>query len=234
MLMRFQVVIEPPDRAPFSAIARIPFDPTEVWPDLTKLRIQGSICRAGSSDEPYKIATSLMKVAPYGCFLLVTGKMRKATGLTHGSLAEIVLEPAMDESAATPPPQLAKLLRQDRSVKKWFEALNYSTRKYICEAIQEPKSADARTRRAEQWVERFMLTMEGEEVTPPILRAAFRRQPLAQAGWESMTAIRKRLVLLSIFTCQSPESQAKRVELALEEAMNKAQQSKQHRETDIP
>jgi uncharacterized protein YdeI (YjbR/CyaY-like superfamily) len=68
----------------------------------------------------------------------------------------------------------------------------------------------------------MMLTMEGEEWPPPILQAAFRRQPQARAGWDAMTANQRRAMLLSIFTCQSPEAQAKRVERVLDDAMKVA------------
>jgi uncharacterized protein YdeI (YjbR/CyaY-like superfamily) len=151
--------------------------------------------------------------------------MRKAAHLTLGCLAEIVLEPDLDGRAATPPPELAKLLKSDRSVKKWYETLNYSTRKYIADMIAEPKSAEARVRRAEQWMERLMLTMEGEEFPPPILQVAFRRQPLARTGWDRLTTNQRRLILLGIFSCQSPEAQAKRVERAIEDAMQAARRS---------
>jgi uncharacterized protein YdeI (YjbR/CyaY-like superfamily) len=117
---------------------------------------------------------------------------------------------------------LAKLFRSDRAVRKWFDTLNYSLRKYIADMVSEPKSAEARVRRAEQWMERMMLTMEGEESPPPILQVAFRRQPLARAGWEALTKNQRRLHLLGIFTCQSPEAQAKRVQRVLEESVQAA------------
>jgi len=67
-----------------------------------------------------------------------------------------------------------------------------------------------------------MLTMEGEQEIPPILQIAFRRQPLARIGWESMTSNQRRTQLLSIFTCQSPEARTKRVEWAVTDAARRA------------
>jgi len=70
-----------------------------------------------------------------------------------------------------------------------------------------------------------MLTMEGEESPPPILQVAFRRQPLARAGWDALTPTQRRTTLLGIFMCQSPEAQAKRVERAVEDAVKAARRS---------
>ncbi|WP_263353857.1 YdeI/OmpD-associated family protein [Acidicapsa acidisoli] len=223
--MTFQAVLEKIETGFSSVMARIPFDPVEVWPVRSKLRVKGSIRAANEASEPVAIATSLLRSQERGYFLLVTGKMRKAAHLTAGSLAEIVLEPDLDDRAATPPPELAKLLKSDRSVKKWYETLNYSTRKYIADMVAEPKSAEVRVRRAEQWMERIMLIMDGEESPPPILQVAFRRQPLARVGWEALTPNQRRMTLFGIFMCQSPEAQAKRTERAVEDAVKAARRS---------
>ena len=208
----------------------LPFDPCELdptgaWPVNGKLRVKGSIRAAVESAKSTSFATSIIRTKVRGCFLLVTAKMRKATGLNAGSLAEITLEPDIELRAATPPPELAKLLRADRTVRKWFEALNYSTRKYIADMVAEPKSAEARVRRAEQWMERILLVMDGEESPPPILQVAFRRQPLARTGWYALTDNQRRTALFGIFTCVSPEAQAKRIERIVADAMQAARRS---------
>jgi uncharacterized protein YdeI (YjbR/CyaY-like superfamily) len=225
MGITFEVTLEKLGESPVWVIARVPFNPVEIWPELNKLRIQGSIRAASSTSEAYSFSTSLIRSAKLGYFLLVTGKMRKAARLNTDSRAELVLEPDLDGLAATPPPELAKLLRADRAVRKWYEKLNYSMRKYIADMVAEPKSAEARVRRAEQWMERLMLTMEGEQSPPPILQVAFRRQPLARAGWDAMTANQRKMNLLSIFSCQSPEAQAKRVDRLMTDAMRVAQRT---------
>ena len=225
MQMSFQGVLEPVDIGISSLMVRIPFDPVEVWPVRSKLRVKGSLSTAHNA-ESHSFATSLLRSQRHGYFLLVTGRMRKALHLSVGAAVEIMLEPDLDELAATPPPEFAKFLKADRSLKKWFTTLNYSTRKYIADDIQSVKSVETRRRRAEQWAERMMLTMEGEEYPPPILQIAFRRQPLARAGWDAMTVNQRRMGLLSIFTAKSPEAQAKRVEWTLAEAMKSAQRTK--------
>ena len=73
------------------------------------------------------------------------------------------------------------------------------------------KGGEARQRRAEQMVERLMLTMEGEKELPPVLEVAFLRSPTARRGWEAMTKTHRRTQLMAIFYYQSPEAREKRV-----------------------
>jgi uncharacterized protein YdeI (YjbR/CyaY-like superfamily) len=154
-----------------------------------------------------------------GHLLLVNKTMQKEAKVAPGNMADIVIEPDLEDRSATPPPELAKLLKSDRSVKKWYEQLNYSMRKYMADAVAQAKSAEARQRRAEHWVETMMLAMEGEIEPPPILQIAFRRQPQARVGWDAMTPIQRRNQLLAIFHCKGPAARTKRAEWAVAEAV---------------
>jgi uncharacterized protein YdeI (YjbR/CyaY-like superfamily) len=71
--------------------------------------------------------------------------------------------------------------------------------------------------------ERLYLTMEGEKELPPILRAAFQRRPLAEAGWKALTPIQRRNHLFMIFGCRSVESREKRVRAAIESALSRSE-----------
>jgi len=195
---------------------RIPFDPAEAWPVRQGLRVRGAI-------NGFPFRTTLFGSRAAGHLLLVNRTMQKAARVAPGSMAEVVIEPDLEDRSAALPPELAKLLKQDRSVKKWYEQLNYSMRKYIADAIAKPKSLEARERQAELWVERMMLAMDGEDEPPPILQAAFRRQPQARIGWDAMTPIQRRTHLLAIFLNQSPQARAKRAEKAVSDAIRISQ-----------
>jgi len=194
---------------------RVPFNPVEVWPERRGMSVRGAI-----NGIPFR--SFLFGSHAAGHLLLVNKIMQKKAGVSPGSMADVVIEPDLEDRSATPPPELAKLLKEDRSVKKWYEKLNYSSRRYIADAVSQPKSAEARQRRAEQWVETMMLVMEGEVEPPPILQIAFRRQPLARVGWEAMTPIQRRNQLFGIFQCKGPDARAKRVEWAINEALRVA------------
>jgi hypothetical protein len=73
--------------------------------------------------------------------------------------------------------------------------------------------------------ERLLLTLEGEIEPPPILQAAFQRQPLALKGWEAMTAVQRRGHLLGIFYYQTGEARERRAAKAVEMALCVAKRS---------
>jgi uncharacterized protein YdeI (YjbR/CyaY-like superfamily) len=191
---------------------RMPFDPAEVWPERKGMRVLGTI-------NGFPFRTSLFGSRTAGFLLMVNQTMQKKANAVPGSTAEIVIEPDLEDRSATPPPELAKLLKADREVRRWFEKLNYSMRRYICDRVAEPKSAETRVRRAEQWVECLMLTMEGEIEPPPVLQAVFRRQPQARAAWNAQTPIQRRNQLMQIFHAQSPEARLRRAEWAVARAL---------------
>jgi uncharacterized protein YdeI (YjbR/CyaY-like superfamily) len=191
---------------------RIPFDPAEVWPMRKGMRVRGTI-------NGFPFRTSLFGSRAGGYLLMINKTMQKEAKVVPGSMADIVIEPDLEDRSASPPTELAKLLKSDRSVKKWYEQLNYSMRKYMADAVDEAKSAEARQRRAEQWMETMMLAMEGEVEPPPILQIGFRRQPQARVGWDAMTPIQRRTQLLAIFHCKGPAARAKRAGKTVTEAI---------------
>jgi uncharacterized protein YdeI (YjbR/CyaY-like superfamily) len=205
-----------PDNTPLKwVIVKLPFDPAKAWPVRNRLRVKGAI-------NGFPFRTSLFGSAEGGHLLLVNKQMQKGGKVSVGGLAEVVLEPDMEERAAAIPPELARLFKEDRALKNWFEQLSYSARKDIENTINASKSPEARTRRAEQMAERMMLAMEGERELPPILQVAFRRQPRALTGWQAMTPVQRRGHLLGIFYYQSPESRQKRADKTVAEALKAA------------
>jgi len=91
--------------------------------------------------------------------------------------------------------------------------------------VNEAKSSEAREKRAAKMAEWIMLAMEGEKETPPILRAAFLREPLARKGWVAMTPTQRRNHLLGIFHYQSVKSRETRTAQAVEDALRVAKKS---------
>jgi uncharacterized protein YdeI (YjbR/CyaY-like superfamily) len=122
------------------------------------------------------------------------------------------------------------VLKGDRELRRWFDGLNEYTRRMICALVAEPKSPVTREKRAEQWAERLMLTMEGEQDVPPILRAAFQREPLAKKGWEAMTQVQRRGHLLGIFYYKEGNARESRAAKAVEEALRVAKKQPMVRE----
>src|SRR5207247_6901062 len=60
------------------------------------------------------------------------------------------------------PAELKASLAEHRPLRRWFDQLNYSTRKEIADWIAQVKSSESRVRRAQQIAERLLATMEAE------------------------------------------------------------------------
>jgi hypothetical protein len=213
---KFRGTLRPDGTSLQWTILTVSFDPAKVWPKRKGLRVRGTI-------NGFPFRTSLFRARDGGYFLLVNRKMQKEGGVRQGHIADVVLEPDLEERPAATPPELERFLRQDRRLRKWFEQLSEYMRKWIGEQVAQPKSPQARKARAEMMAERMILAMEGELVTPPILEAAFHRHPKAREGWRAMTPVQRRGHLLGIFYYQSPESREKRAGKAVEAAYKVAE-----------
>jgi uncharacterized protein YdeI (YjbR/CyaY-like superfamily) len=212
----FTAVLEPLRNGLGWVIARIPFDVEKAWPERRRLRVRGEI-------EGFAFRTSLFAASDgQGHFLLVNKKMQAGAKASIGERVRIRLEPDMAERAVETPPELTKALKGDRRLPKWFAGLSDSMRREIGKWVDEPKGAESRQKRAEGMAERLLLTLEGEIEPPPILQAAFHRQPLARKGWEAMTPTQRRGHLLGIFYYQTAEARERRAAKAVDEALRVA------------
>jgi uncharacterized protein YdeI (YjbR/CyaY-like superfamily) len=208
----FTAVLEPLRNGLGWVVARVPFDIKMTWPERKGFRVRGEI--AG-----FAFRSALRPYADGDHFLLVNRKMQAAAKATAGSKVRIKLEPDLEERLAVMPPELAQAMKGDRRLRKWFDGLNDYTRRLICALASEAKSGEARERKAEQMAEWMLLTLEGELDPPPLLKAAFQRQPLARVGWEAMSATRRRNHLMGIFHYQGAEARERRATQAIEDAL---------------
>ena len=206
-------------------IVRVPFDVQKTWATGGRLRVKGEIngfpfrtslfaFSKDASRDPDLPQLSLSKSPAH--FLLVNKRMQRGANAILGSVVKVRLEPDTEERTVAIPPQLKRLLAEDKSLVRWFDKLNYSTRKWITDWITDPKSPDARQRRAEQVCEQLLATMDAERDLPPMLRIALAKDPQAEKGWELMTPTQRRSQLLAIFYYRNPESRARRIAKVLE------------------
>jgi uncharacterized protein YdeI (YjbR/CyaY-like superfamily) len=208
-------------------IARVPFDVEKAWPARRRLRVRGVIGSADRKAVGFAFRTSLFAFSQGGGhFLLVNKKMQKAAGARQGDVVRIVLEPDLEERPALMPKELDRALKADRQLRQWFDGLTEYMRRTFCAMVSEIKSPESRGRMAERIAERLLAAMEGERETPPILKAAFVRQPLAEAGWKAMTATQRRSALLAIFYYESAEARQRRAAKVVEEALKRGKKAK--------
>jgi len=190
----------------------IPFSIAKIWGTRGRLRVRGEI-------NGFAFRTSLFPTRKGEHFLLVNKKMQAGAHVSEGTAAEFVLEPDTEERVVVIPPELKRVLAEDRSFRRWFEALSYSIRKWISDWVVQPKSAASRVRRAEQVAEQLFSAMEAERELPPALKLAFTRDPRALEGWKLMSPSHRRGLLIAIFYYRSPDARARRLEKVVGEAI---------------
>lgn len=185
-------------------IVRLPFDAAKLWGRRGNLRVNGEV-------NGVTFNAALFPKKHGGHFMLVNTKLQKAAGITRGET--VTFQVTLDEKKKVEPlpSELAAILRKEKPVQRWFGSLNTSVQNWINGWINEVKSAEARTRRAEQIAERILETMEAEIELPPLLQLAFRRDPVAYEGWRLMTERQRRGELLGIFSYRSPDSRSRRI-----------------------
>ena len=196
-------------------IIRIPFDVCKVWSVRGRLRVKGEI-------NGFPFRTALFPTGKGRHFLLVNKRMQAGGEVRPGGTAHFCLEPDLEIRKAVVPEELKRFLSQDRALRRWFDNLSYSIRKWLTDWITQPKSTDARVRRAEQIAERLLTALEAERDLPPILKAAFARDPRAYEGWQRMSPTQRRHQLLAIFYYRSPEARDRRIAKMLEELAARA------------
>ena len=212
----FTSILEPDGTQLRWVIARIPFDMTKTWPVRKGRRVRGEI-------EGFPFRTSLFPdPRGKGQILLVNKKMQAGAKARAGDKVRIKLEPDLEDRPAFSPAELEKALKGDRKLRKWFDAMSTSMRREIGKYVDEAKGAETRQKRAEKMAEWLLQAMEGEEEPPPVLRAAFQREPRAQAGWNKLTPNQRRNHLLGIFYYETVEARERRAAKAVEEALKAA------------
>lgn len=212
----FTALLEPLGTALKWVIARVPFDIAKSWPVRKGSRVRGEI-------EGFAFRTTLLPDhRGTSHFLLVNKQMQSGAEARVGSRVRIWLEPDLDARPILLPPELARALNADRRLRRWFDRLSESMRREIGKWAAEPKSAASRRKRAEKLAERLMLTMEGEEDPPPVLRALFLRYPAARDGWFALTPTQRRNHLLGIFYYETADARERRAAKAIEDALRAA------------
>ena len=193
-------------------IVWIPFNVHKIWGTRGRLRVRGEI-------NGFAFRTSLFPTRKGEHFLLVNKKMQAGGHASEGITAEFFLERDTEERVAVVPTELKRILAEDKTFRRWFDALSYSIRKWISDWIVQPKSAASRVRRAEQVAEQLFSAMEAERELPPALKLAFTRDPRALDGWKLMSPSHRRGLLIAIFYYRSPDARARRVEKIVDEAI---------------
>ena len=192
-------------------IVRVPLDAAKVFGKRGQIKVEGTI-------NGFPFRTALFPTGDGGHILLVNKRMQKGGHVAAGQSAQFEIELDTEKRVLGIPEKLERILAGSRAFRRWYDELNASTRNQVAKWVNEPASAEARERRAEQIAERLMETMEAERELPPLIRVALARDSRAREGWEMMSLARRRSHLLGIFYYRTPEGRANRLGKMLEDA----------------
>jgi len=193
---------------------RIPFDSPKVWGVRAQLRVRGEI-------NGFPFRSSLFPTGDGQHYLVVNKQMQKGGHVQAGQEAQFRMEPDPEKRALPEVPELEKILKTSKSLRKFYDALSPSAKFEVSRMILEAKHAETRVRRAEQLAERLMETMEAEVDLPPMIRQAFMRNPKAAEVWQRMSPSHRRAHLLAIFYYRDPASRLRRIEKSIALMENK-------------
>jgi hypothetical protein len=163
-------------------VAYTGFDAATVWGLRGQIRVKGEI-------NGFPFRTSLFPTREGRHFLLVNKKLQRGARASEGEMARFEISLDHEERTVAPPAALARILKQDRSLQRWYDKLNYSTRSEIAKWITEPKTEEARTRRTEQMAERLLAVMDAEIELPPRSQAGIRAKSASLARMGSNVAL---------------------------------------------
>lgn len=197
-------------------IVWIPFNVYKTWGVRGNFRIKGEI-------NGFAFRSALFPTRKGVHFLLVNKKIQACASVSPGSKAAFFLEPDTAERVAVVPAELKPFLAEDKSFRRWFEALSYSYRRWFCDSITQLKSPASRARRAEQIAEQLFSAMEAEHELPPALKLAFSNDSRALQGWNLMSPNQRRAQLIAIFHYSSPEARERRLAKVIEAAVAAAE-----------
>jgi hypothetical protein len=149
-------------------VAYIRFDAARVWGLRGQIKVKGQI-------NGFAFRTCLFPTRDGRHFLLINKGMQKGARVGEGNSARFEIDLDREKRVVKIPGPLHVLLKQERSLSRWYDGLTPSVRNDIAKWITDPKSQEAHTRRAEQMAERLFAVMDAERELPPILLLAFGR-----------------------------------------------------------
>jgi uncharacterized protein YdeI (YjbR/CyaY-like superfamily) len=187
---------------------RIPFDSVKAWGARGQLRVRGDI-------NGFEFRTSLFPTGDGHHYMVVNKEMQKGGRVGPDEEARFHMEPDPEKRILPEIPELERILKSSKRLRKFYDALSPSAKFEISRMIAQGKHAETRVRRAEQLAERLMETMEAEVDLPPIIRQAFLRNPKAEEIWQRMSPSHRRAHLLGIFYYRDPASRLRRIEKAI-------------------
>lgn len=140
---RFRVPLEKHETSEATLIT-IPFDVPAAFGTRARVPVRGTINKF-----PYR--SSIVPMG--GKFILVVNReLRAGANAKSGDTVSVTLERDDEPRTITPPPDLARALRANRTAQAAWDKLSYTHQKEHARAVEEAKRPETRARRIEKAV----------------------------------------------------------------------------------
>jgi uncharacterized protein YdeI (YjbR/CyaY-like superfamily) len=193
-------------------IIRLPFSVDKAWKTRGIVRVNVEI-------NGFNYRTAAFPTRSGQHFLIVNKKMQVAGRIAPGGTGVFTLTPDFSTRVIQLPKELETALNEERALRKFWDRLSYSVRKWLVDPVADAKSPDTRRRRAERVAENVMEALDAEHDLPPLIRLAFARHPGAEQAWKRLSETQRRHNLIAIFYYRAPESRLKRIEILIERTL---------------
>lgn len=138
---RFRVLLEKHETSEATGIT-IPFDVPKTFGTRARVPVRGTINR-----HPFRGTLFPMG----GKFIMVVNKqLRAAANVKGGDTISLTLERDDEPRTITPPPDLARALRANKTAQAAWDKLSYTHQKEHARAVEEAKRPETRARRIEK------------------------------------------------------------------------------------
>ncbi len=195
-------------------IIRVPFDVQKAWGTRGHIRVKGEILGPGGA--AFAIRAALLPTGKGTHWMMVNTRMQAGAGVAPGMRARFRLQPDTAARVITLPRELERALNEDRRLRRWFDGLSSSMRRWYADQVNSSRNAETRRRRAGQFAEILYQAMEAEHgEPPPVLLQVFARNPEARIGWERMPPSHRRHHLMGICYYKSPAAKERRLQQAV-------------------
>src|SRR5258708_14864895 len=162
VVKRFERVLERHEGSRGWVVIRIPFDVNKVWGKGGQVRVKGEI-------NGFEFRSALFPTKSGIHFMLVNKKMQAGARVAPGMKTRFRMEPDTEVRAVKLPAELLRVFRESKRLQKFYESLNYSSRRDIGRWVGDAKHAETRVRRPEQPPERILQVMPPEPDLPPLM-----------------------------------------------------------------
>lgn len=141
---RYRVLLEKDAASETTAII-IPFDVEKTFGTRARLPVRGTI-------NGMYFRGTIFPMGEGRHYMVVNKGMRESVRVKGGDMISVTMEPDDEPRVITPPKDLARALRANKSAQAAWEKLSYTHRKEYARAVEEAKKPETRARRIEKAV----------------------------------------------------------------------------------